>query len=401
MKLHSPRACRPRSAFTMIELLVVIAIISILAALLLSAAMKVKVTADIARVVTEIRQLDEACEKFKETYGDYPPSMIILREDGLYNPNNPMELYSKNYLESIFRGINLVAIPPGNPNARWHDWDGDGSYNQLSNRGNLPGIILQGDECLVYFLGGIPRFGGVGVGYALDGFNSDKANPTLPGAASVGRPRISSYGGFDSSRLAYQGDSRVAARWAGYPANYPFPVYLDKWEIPYAYFKAVKGWSTDNYYGCQRNTPPVSAQVLGAFAEFPLGMGDNDGDGFFNELNDCPTLCSNRFIPYWETPVIVPGGNVWPTTGGSVQPFDWISIPPMPGAQPGGRTRFHKPDRFQIVSAGIDKAFGVGGPAPPPQGGPDPNNPAIQDIFEFDRDNLTNFAGGKIDDFRR
>ncbi len=399
MKLHCPRSSRPRQAFTMIELLVVLAIILALLGILLPAVMQVKVRVDEAGVVAHIKQLDGACEAFKQKYGDHPPSMILLKEAGDYDPTNPFELYSKNYLESIFRGINLRA---------GHNWNGDRNANgtERIDPPGSQGYTLQGDECLVYFLGGVPR-SAPGVGSTPDGFNSDPANPTVPGNLTMGRVRISFFD-FNKAQLAWQNDSRIDnppggpnSRWRQppYPNNWPFAVYLDKWDLPYAYFKAVKGWSTDNYYGCQRNTPSGPGGVPGFCADFPVNNQDNDGDTIFDELNDCPSLCSPRFIPYWDTPTIIPGNAVWPSSlpPSGFSPFDWLSIPPLAG----GRTRFHKPDSFQIISAGIDKAFGVGGPAPPPGGGPDPNNASLQDIFEFDRDNLTNFAGGRINNFRK
>jgi hypothetical protein len=65
-------------------------------------------------------------------------------------------------------------------------------------------------------------------------------------------------------------------------------------------------------------------------------------------------------------------------------------------------TRFHNPKTFQIISAGPDGKFGVGGPCPLP-------HPAANDLpgeegkdwWDGDRDNVTNFSGGKLGNFRK
>src|SRR5687768_8112607 len=68
----SPRRSR---GFTLVEMLVVIAIIVILMALLIPVTMGVISRARNAAIAVEIRELKVALEKYKETHGDYPPSM--------------------------------------------------------------------------------------------------------------------------------------------------------------------------------------------------------------------------------------------------------------------------------------------------------------------------------------
>jgi prepilin-type N-terminal cleavage/methylation domain-containing protein len=66
---------RPPRGFTLVEMLVVIAIIVILMALLIPVTMGVISRARNAAIAVEIRELKVALEKYKETHGDYPPSM--------------------------------------------------------------------------------------------------------------------------------------------------------------------------------------------------------------------------------------------------------------------------------------------------------------------------------------
>lgn len=61
-------------AFTLIELLVVIAIIGIIAALIANLAGKAATSRKIARVRTELVQLETAIESYKEKKGFFPPS---------------------------------------------------------------------------------------------------------------------------------------------------------------------------------------------------------------------------------------------------------------------------------------------------------------------------------------
>lgn len=66
---------RPPRGFTLVEILVVVAIIVILMAILIPVTMGVISKARNAAIAFDIRELKVALEKYKETHGDYPPSM--------------------------------------------------------------------------------------------------------------------------------------------------------------------------------------------------------------------------------------------------------------------------------------------------------------------------------------
>ena len=87
----SPPICRrpgegrgPRG-FTLVELAAVILILAFLIALLLPALNGALKTAKNAAVGAEINQLAQALAQFKNQYGDYPPSRILLVESGDYS----------------------------------------------------------------------------------------------------------------------------------------------------------------------------------------------------------------------------------------------------------------------------------------------------------------------------
>lgn len=207
-----------RKGFTLIELLVVITIIGILMALTLGVISKVYAYLDEVKVVSEVNRLAQACEQFKATFGRYPPSKIILAEGGgvlasIANGSQPTPVgytaaqfqalgaYSAEYLSAIFPGISHSAN---------HDWNG----NLFIDVPVVPYTILEGQQCLVFFLGGI--------GSARIGFNTDKTNPTAQPPVSTGA-RLGPFFDFDQARI---------------DATPGFPTYKDVYGTPYAYFAA-------------------------------------------------------------------------------------------------------------------------------------------------------------------
>jgi len=322
------RAIR-RGGFTIMELLVVILIILILMGLLTAAIQKIWAKIDEVRTGTEIDQMTQSAEAFRTSLGRQPPGRIRLIEIPTaavyYDPANVFDMFSVQYLQAIFPGIYIcVGVPgPGNP-SHTHNWDG--SLDAAGVPTPVPGdqFVLEGDECLVYFLGGIPVIDANGV-IGPSGFCTDKTNPTLP---TPGRNRIWFFE-FKSDRLI------LTSR----RPNNRFAVFVDRWNMPYLYFQARYG--SANNYACFASTPVVGAQ------------------------NDCPTATgfpAVNFNPYYKTA----------TSAGATSFYV-----------------FHRPDSFQIVSAGPDQNFGVGGQF-------DPSNPEVTLVNRFDRDNFTNFYSGPL-----
>ena len=199
-----------RQGFTLIEMLAVIAIIAVLVSLLSAAVMKALEQGTKVRVVAELRQMDAACVAFKTRFGDYPPSWIRLRRDGNYDlrtnvngiPLNVRDFMSYRIITQFWPRLQFPV-----------NWNGD-------NNAPIGSVWeLEGDQCLVYFLGGIP-YQTPGT-LATIGFSTDPTNP-----ARGGTERIPAFFEFHNSRLRNL-------------AGNGFWSYLDPYEeTPYAYFSS-------------------------------------------------------------------------------------------------------------------------------------------------------------------
>jgi general secretion pathway protein G len=205
-------------------------------------------------------------------------------------------------------------------------------------------VALEGDQCLVFFLGGIPIDKGNGT-YAMDGFGK---NPQNPAAAPRGGPTFD----FKSSRLRARGASQFqqygnAAGDRGFPSFFD-PYYGEAYPAskPYAYFSAFgrKNIST--------------AMVNGGFGYLPRS----------SAFHDCGTLACNI------DPVTLRLGDVQAVTGTFFVPYR------------DSNATYYQSNGFQIISAGPDQNFGVGGLAPS----------ANTALGRPDADNVTQFSNGQI-----
>jgi prepilin-type N-terminal cleavage/methylation domain-containing protein len=177
-----------RSAFTLVELLVVIAIIAILASLLLAGVMKALSVVKDVQNRNDISQLAAAVSSFKQTFGvDYMPSSF-----------NPAGASDQFYMTRLF-----PQVPAG------YAWPGP----------------LEGEECLVFFLGGLQQGG------QCYGFSSNPRDPLA--APTAGEIRKGPFFDFKANRLMPV-------------AGHTFPSYLDVYGFkPYAYFST---YGTTNSY---------------------------------------------------------------------------------------------------------------------------------------------------------
>ncbi|MBX6316742.1 MAG: prepilin-type N-terminal cleavage/methylation domain-containing protein, partial [Isosphaeraceae bacterium] len=234
------RPYRRRPGFTLIEMMVVIVIIGILVALLVPVVIGAVRTARNAQVSAEIVNMAQALNAFKDKYGDFPPSRIILSESLAFSQYNTLDPSNSTALSSVsnwygttppnitanditlgelaqrsarfLRKFFPQAQPPA-PTAQvpyWYDFNGNASTNGSS--GPDPGLIyLQGDECLVFFLGGIPNPEGISAartGFGTSGFGKSPQFPfSCPGVTTTSNNRLFSsnrnnpFYEFQSSRL--------------------------------------------------------------------------------------------------------------------------------------------------------------------------------------------------------
>lgn len=402
-----------RKAFTLVELLVVMVLISVLAALLIPAITGAIRTAKNAAVTSDIGTLSQALAAFKEKYGDYPPSRIMLSENGRYDTDGSagkpaaamvvsgsgtagadityadLAQRSIGHLRKFFPRVQLTTIPtataaPGITAANWYDFDGDGVFqDDASNADGFYGYILEGDECLTFFLGGIPLNTGSGSdAWSMTGLGKDPRNPfknNLTGAANYDGNRLPPLFEFRNERLRDMDD----------PAKDPvrFPSYFDSLatDAPFAYFSAYGG---NRYDPNDCNWAPRDATGAPAGAER-----DDAGKG--------PYLRGFRVA--------------FPIKGSTANLA--ISAAPNPYHTSGSpttvpTTQWHKGSSFQLISAGADGLYGPGGTYKPGDPRPLPVDPGTLSgatwgtpqeqqtrdaIRSRENDNLSSFAGGRLE----
>lgn len=235
LRLHKTN----RSAFTLVELLMVIAIITILVSMVAAGLMKVLNQVSIVSTRTEISEMEGALRVFMQDYNlsDPPPSYLLIAEDTSLYPQlmaNPATFAAATQTVQFFQkwfGRNFL-IGTGFK----YNWNGntDAAGNPIYD----PPYVLEGEQCLVFYLGGIPAYttsGSIG----MTGFCPSVQNPAL--AATPGAPRKGPYYTFNANRLALTLPSNPSIQ---NPLH--FPVYIDAWNVklttgnfgpqPYAYF---------------------------------------------------------------------------------------------------------------------------------------------------------------------
>jgi len=182
--MNQPRPSFVRRAFTLIELLVVIAIIAILVSLTTAGVMVFMKKGPQMVATNDITQLEISIQNFQQAYKvNYIPSAIVLCERlGDYDSTKQIDKDSIAYLTMLWPQL---LSPDTSGVIKWVvgiDWTGDGVVpTGAANTANR--MILEGDQCLVFFLGGIP-IPGATLGVA--GFSTDPRDPAKAQPVTIG-----------------------------------------------------------------------------------------------------------------------------------------------------------------------------------------------------------------------
>lgn len=367
--------------FTLVELLAVITIIGLLAGMLIPAIAGAVGRAKEAACQAELNLLATALTNFKAKYGEYPPSRILLCETGNYgqymtsamgsdyrfaspsaNDVSTYQLAARSLmaLRKFWPRMNLSAVT----SSSYPDFNGNGKQDNP--------YVLEGDECLVWFLGGVPLRTSItnNVGnvtswrWAMYGTGANPVNP-FPSTGITTVNRTQPFYDFKSERLLdVDGDG--------------IPCYADSYtqDHPIAYFASYGGVYDPNDVNYDK------APQGGKASPFL----EEDGTGSVS-----PPMISFR-VPF-------------PTRGASTSGSFATSPPPNPYTTTLASATtviYQNPSTFQLIAAGKDGLYGVGGAYRPDLNEPltvEPgtsSNTSDAAIRQRENDNLANFHASRL-----
>ncbi len=259
-----PKRSRSRAGFTLIELLIVVAIIVVLVGLLLAGIFYAFTRMKQTQALADVNQLDASMKAFKAKYGRYPPSRIHLCSNYSSYGNTQLDIDSKNFLMSIW---------PGFGPATWSNINWAGNGNTIDE-------ILEGDQCLVFFLGGIPWDP---TSVTLNGAGGFSVNPKNPAAITSGAGIVPPFFAFEASRLKVINGQNFPSYLDPFgvpnasttPMGAPY-VYFSSYNFPNGYGKsyAIPLYGTQPYYtSANKYWNPNNYQILCAGPNGVFGAG--------------------------------------------------------------------------------------------------------------------------------
>lgn len=311
-----------RRAFSLIELMVVIVIIIILMSLLLVGVRGAMRAARNASVTVEFKNLEAAIANFNAKFGSDPPSGILLFETPAgwagSSPSAAAVNRSRALIRQMWPDFNFALA---------RDINGDGDSSDT--------LALNGAECLVFFLGGVPTpTSDPNAPWRLEGFSSNGENPFVRGGA-----RVASFYEFAPGRLM----NRDAAGSVADPEN--MPEYRD-------------------------DLPGQTQPILYASSYGGKGYRDVDVQLTAQPTYDAYATVPSRFAYVYRRYSLT----TYPATVANFNAAE----------------RFN-PRTYQLISPGVDGEYGWGGIL---SANMELLEPRAERIFE--RDNITNFRGGTL-----
>ncbi len=336
-----------RRGFTLVEMLVVITIIGILAGLAIPAVIVARNRAKITAVSMDIKQLEMACQNYKEKFGEYPPDFTFVGNAFLQPgvQSGAQQAVLRHLAKAFPRYTPGLAGNCDNPATPWGGFKYDlvlvGILPQNPTNGDVA-RLLSPQTALTFWLGGVPDPNN---SFLPSGFGADPAHPfSLPtayGAAPVCANRIGPFFDFDSTRL------RNANQAAGTPIN-----------SPCSWLYWPQGADGDH--------------STGAITYFRAE------NGIYQILSNIgrPTTKSQQDVGDTANPTVFPAYDTR-TSNLAAGTVTWIN-----------------PRSVQILSAGLDTRFG----AIPVGGTPGLAFPTGENYQPFTYDDITNFSGGKLED---
>jgi prepilin-type N-terminal cleavage/methylation domain-containing protein len=247
-----------RAGFTLIEILIVVAIIAILVSLLMAGVFYAYGRMKETGANSDISQMTASLQAFKAKFGVYPPSRIRLCSNYARYSSNPTMGAGGSQLDAD--SITFL-------NRMWPNIGAFSGINWAGN-GNPVDEILDGDQCLVFFLGGIPNPIGTSPPTFNDswGFSVNPKDPSDAANPNTKVGKIPPFFAFSTSRLFVRNPNPNPQNFASYKDYYN--------QQPYLYFSA---FNRKNGYN-----PSYFVQVLNVQPYFSVAPAANSLGQFFN-----------------------------------------------------------------------------------------------------------------------